>query len=486
MKKQTNILITIITLLVFLLGAKGPLFAVSAPVYTETENIDFSGRGVDEDRTTASIEDGVVKLSSNNNGYNSSAVVWTDTIDFREDIKSIIVTADSILPAGTNIRCYIVYGDQYIENRLTWGDKIRPDNLFEEVKFKIFLSTSNTSITPLLNSINITAELQDQSERGKERRDFSRMRELTKTKEILDDYYNDFGHYPIVTISKDNKTEQWRILRSILDSASRHRHNDYIRSFDEQPRGVSNEYKYGYLSNGVGSYYLLWTSLEQTDPSTAWVEDPWHGTKLGVECGPYQYCIYQNPYGNSTLAEDPVYLRDFTSENEGSANNNNNFYFSAGSFLRKNNDTKVYMEIAGKRFWLRTPSIFSSVGGSWDQVHVSNYLTSPLLKFVKKPNESKVYMVEQGFKRHILSPDVLHLYGSFGEIVAMSEGIVNALPEAKLLRAQGGDRVYYISGDTKRWITTPEILKAMGFNFSQVVEVKPRELDHYYEGQPIF
>ncbi len=488
MKKKKVLVFIIIFISLLLLTARG-IFALSGPTEIKVKEISFSGYRVNQDRTTAQINNGQVRLPGQAGAYNNSAVVWTKNIDFHEDIQYLTITADSILPAGTTIFCYVIAKDQIKEHRINFGNRVEMGKFMnlgyggsvEEIKLKLFLSTDNTNVTPILKSLTLKGELRNESQKAKKRRDYRKAYDLNKVKDLLADYYEDFGHYPVVNLNKDQKDDQWSILRSILDSASKHMGGNYLWRFPDQVEDVSTEYKYGYLTNSIGSYYILWTKLETKGFSSSYLEDSWHGMAAGVDCSAYHYCLYHDPH--NVAGDEPTYLREFGDNNGDSGNN---VYFSGGTFVRKKGDTKVYLKVAGKRVWLRTPEIFYSVGGSWDKVYVKNYLTSPKLKFIKKANGPKIYILSNGFKRHALNPDVLHLYGGYGNVVNLSSGLVNAIPDAKLLKAKNDSKVYYISEDTKRWVTTPEVLGEMNFNFSQITEVDPVELDYYYEGSPFF
>ena len=64
------------------------------------------------------------------------------------------------------------------------------------------------------------------------------------------------------------------------------------------------------------------------------------------------------------------------------------------------------------------------------------------------------------------------------------------LPEGKrAVRTKNtGDRVYLLDDDkkTRRWVTTPEILTALGFEGADVIEVTDEEMMKYQMGPAIF
>ncbi len=485
MNKQKIFLFTILSIFLLFFVAK-PIFATSAPVMEEEKNIDFNGWAINESKTTANVDSGSLTLPKSNGLYNNSAVAWTNTIGFYEDIKAIKIKGDFVRPSGTNVFCYVTYGDELKENKVAWGREYEPTTVTEDIKVKIFLSTNDRNVTPVVNNINIQVKLQDRSDSAPEKRDRDRVYDLSKVKEILNRYHNDFGHYPIVRTNKTHKEDQWRMLKDILESASEHRLGHYLWGFVDQVSGVSSDYKYGYLSNG--SYYLLWTTLEQGVFHSDYFEDSWRGSRFGVDCSEPRYCLY-SVSSNVSNVSDQSYIYEPDNNNQNLNNNQdqyNNVNFEGTSFVKGKNSDKVYLKINGKRVWMRNPDIFHSLGGKWHQLQERRHLFSSLAKFVKSPSEPDVYMIQDGLKRPLLNPDVLHLYGNFGEVMTLDEALIEALPSTKLLRAKGHTRVWYIDDNVKRWIHTPDVLRDMGYSFSQVVEVNPEELKHYQQGETFF
>jgi len=492
MKNQKIFVLTILFIFLLSFVAVPVLAVTTAPVIRREKNIDFSnGWSIDESRSRATIDSGKLVLPKYNGLYDNSAVAWTNNIGFYEDIKKITINGNFLRPSGTSVFCYITYGDQLKEHKIRWGQSFEPDVATQNIRLKIFLSTNDRNVTPTLDNINIKVELQDRSDYAPRKRDKTRVYELSQAKKVLERYYEDFGHYPIVRINQNNKDDQWRTLTSILDSASEHTYGNYLWGFVGQISGISDAYKYGYLSSSSGSYYILWSTLEQGSFHSDYLEESWRGSRLGIECDEPRYCLHSDSFKDVEFSSGNTYFYepDNNQNNNNNNNNNNNttsFNFGGVKFVKNDNSTRVYLEIAGRRIWMRSPEILFSMGGSWSQLIEKKHLFSTLAKFVKSPSEPDVYMIQEGLKRPMLNPDMLYLYGSFGEVVNLDKELIQALPETKLLRAKGNTRVWYIDGNTKRWIYTPEVLRDMGFSFDQVVEVSPEELKHYREGQPFF
>ena len=82
---------------------------------------------------------------------------------------------------------------------------------------------------------------------------------------------------------------------------------------------------------------------------------------------------------------------------------------------------------------------------------------------------------------------ILHYYGQAEEVVSFEDTkVIDLLPENYLIRGRGQTKVYFLDQKIKRWITSPEVLEKLGFDWLDVVVVEPEEVDYYAEGAPIF
>ena len=77
-----------------------------------------------------------------------------------------------------------------------------------------------------------------------------------------------------------------------------------------------------------------------------------------------------------------------------------------------------------------------------------------------------------------------------GETVPVPEEPARVLPEGKrvVTTKTQGDRVYLIDEvkKTRQWVTKPEILEGLGFEFGDVKEVDDTEFLKYQMGSPIY
>ncbi len=470
MKINKAITILIISFFVIPLFPRVAL-ALAAPIEQDYKCYTFRSSGsCDRDYSTVDYEDNKIFLREQETG-----VCWTREIRFREYIYSLIPSGVYSTPNGTQVRPSVSFEDEIQVHSLNWNVKYKPEGLYKKLRLKIFLMTDNPDVSPNVEEICLNLELQDRSERGLKKRDDTRVSELEKTKRVLSNYYNDFSNYPVVNANVSDKDRQWALFENILESASLSRRENYTRGLVDQPQGVDDEYKYGYLANNSGAYYLLWTKLENVNSEH--FQDSWQGQILDVDCTPPTYCIYSK----SDYVAEPL-LQYFDREKRTSQ-------IEQAEFIKTDNNPQVWLKLNDYRFWLRTPDVFTRAGGDWDNISLASSLGDvPLLKLVKKQDEPEVYLVTaSGFKRHMPNSQILHYYGQAEEVVSFEDTkVIDLLPENYLIRGRGQTKVYFLDQKIKRWITSPEVLEKLGFDWLDVVVVEPEEVDYYAEGAPIF
>ncbi len=101
----------------------------------------------------------------------------------------------------------------------------------------------------------------------------------------------------------------------------------------------------------------------------------------------------------------------------------------------------------------------------------------------------KVYIVNNGWKRHIVSPDIFNFYGhlGFNKVIEVEPELVNSYPESKLIRFEGGKKIYEIDkSNVKRWLNmNPDQFTASGRKWDAVFVINDKELNFYKTGVPI-
>jgi len=471
----------IIILIICLFFSAREVFALAAPIERVEWSADFQSSGaIDDSRSTTQWQYGFVSLSKQDDNYISSGVLWTGDISFYQDIRSLTLGGDYDQPGGTSILAFVNFDGDIREYSLNWGAVYYPENRVRKLRLKIFLATNNTALSPKLYKLHLEAELQDRSESGASDRDNGRVSDLKRVSEALKKYHDDFGQYPVVNCDKNDKTSQWRILKDILDYSSTYYRKDYNYGFVAQATGVDNEYQYGYLTDNLGVYYLLWTRLEEN--GSKHFKDSWKGMLFDVNCSEPTYC-FSLKIANTVPESILRHFEESQNETKPTINKITN-----ATFVREENNPRVWLRLDNHRLWLRTPEIFEKVGGVWEDVVLRPILAEiPLFKFIKKEKEAAVYLVTpSGFKRPMPDIKALNFYGQLSETVTVDDHLIDVLPDNELIRAKGDVKVYWLDQKIKRWITSPATLERLGFDFSQVVEVDPRELDYYPEGTPIF
>jgi len=78
------------------------------------------------------------------------------------------------------------------------------------------------------------------------------------------------------------------------------------------------------------------------------------------------------------------------------------------------------------------------------------------------------------------------------EKIEAKSAVKKPTPKAKknrvgeVVRTRGsGDRVYYVLKGKRQWVENPDILRKLGFDFSDVNEIEDVKLTEYDEGTPI-
>ncbi|MDD2646853.1 MAG: hypothetical protein PHV78_02660 [Patescibacteria group bacterium] len=489
-------LVVIIALLILSLSSARDVFAVATPITQTIWTANFTSKNyVNTSKTTTYWQSGFYSLPTSNGQYINSAILQTNDISFNQDILRLTISNISSLPAGTSIIPYVSFDQNVVQHTLSWGQAFAPTNRTRKLHLTLYFATNDVLVTPKLYTIYLQVEMQDRSPSGAASRDSKRISNLKSMVNIVERYHKDFQVYPIVNVDKDEKTVQWASLRSILDSATSNGYKKYNSGFIAEPQGVDSEYQYGYLTDSGGYNYLFWTQLEDSANS----KNAWLGTAFDVVCSPPIFCLSSTKVtsisegGNSSNNSFPspyvpiVPLPEENNQNQNTTNMPSESENNQNIFLRQVGDSRVWLFINDRVVWLRTPQVFQRLGGDWNDIlPIKNLNSRKLLKFVKSQSSPMVYLINSGFKRPMLNLQMLGFYGKTNEIVTISDDLINALPDDTLIRAVGDDKVYLFDQGIKRWITTPEAMVNNNFNFNDIIQVNPAELNYYPDGNPIF
>jgi len=484
----------IIILFLLFLGAVRHTSAAASPItyYYWTANFQSSS-SIDSSRSTTLWQSGYVTLAKDGNNYINSGILRTANVNVNQDILSLTVTISADLPSGTSIIPHIGFGSNNTEYAINFGSPYYPTTEETGFHLTLFLATSDASVSPKIYKIYVNTELQDRSTSGPFNRDKKRVADLKTMVNVLNRYYKDFSKYPIVNVESGDKTSQWNSLKSVLDSATNTYNKGYNYGFVSQATGVDSDYQYGYLTDSAGFNYLLWVRLEET--GSAQFKDSWLGTAFDINCAEPFFCLSSLTSASAGQTTPPsqnqnnLFIRHFAEPpNIVSILTPEELQAQGISFIKTSDSPSVWFQIKNKIILIRTPEIFQALGGLWPSIiQVSNLNSKKLVKFIKEPTNSTVYLISPtGFKRPMFDMTDLGFYGSAKEIVSVNEQTIDALPDAYLIRAQGDDKVYLIDQNIKRWITSPAVMEKLDLSFDDVVEVDPRELNYYEEGNPMF
>lgn len=110
----------------------------------------------------------------------------------------------------------------------------------------------------------------------------------------------------------------------------------------------------------------------------------------------------------------------------------------------------------------------------------------PLL--IKTADQPAVYFVSPriGGKKLILNEKAFLSYGNkWSWIKTVTPETLNRYPEIKLVKTATEPQVYYLEGQTKRLIPSPQIFNALRFKWEEILTVNQIDLDSYQTGAPL-
>ena len=161
---------------------------------------------------------------------------------------------------------------------------------------------------------------------------------------------------------------------------------------------------------------------------------------------------------------------------------------------------RVYLVAAGRRHWVPDPTTAAllDVGpGSWTDVRPEQLVPIPegqpipALRegsLIREPSGT-IYVIRNGRREWIPSPAAFVAGGyQWGAVINVPAFVVDripaVLPEATLVRAIGGSKIYEIEDGKRHWISTLELFVSRGFQWNQVTEADEDFLRSIPEGLP--
>ncbi len=176
------------------------------------------------------------------------------------------------------------------------------------------------------------------------------------------------------------------------------------------------------------------------------------------------------------------------------------------SLIRVKGDSKVYMVEDGVKQWIPSPEVLESQGLSFEDVEdvdieeADTYGTAEEVCYadgtiVQEEGADEVYVIADGEKKHITDPASFVALGyNWGNIVKVKPGILGMYklrsamktdsvhPEGALIREEGTNTVYLIEGGKKKPISTQSIFNARRLNWNKVLVISNAQMNKFQSG----
>jgi len=140
-----------------------------------------------------------------------------------------------------------------------------------------------------------------------------------------------------------------------------------------------------------------------------------------------------------------------------------------------------------------TPHVYNANYNLWYYMNKwfqKNYPDGSLLQVA---GEQGVWLIKNGERRPFYSRTALLSRFDISKIIQVSKSDIEAydigtpirFANYSLVRSIESGRTYLIDGDNKRYIESPEVFRAIGFNPEEVIDASDVEIDDYSNGQNI-
>lgn len=105
---------------------------------------------------------------------------------------------------------------------------------------------------------------------------------------------------------------------------------------------------------------------------------------------------------------------------------------------------------------------------------------------IRAKGESKIFVLFHGQKYWLRTAEIFNSYTfRWSDVKEVAPEKVNAYPDVQTIKPAGGTKVYYVHGNERRWVRTPEAFNANNFNWSRVMPVNATDLAGYKDGADI-
>jgi glucose/arabinose dehydrogenase len=183
---------------------------------------------------------------------------------------------------------------------------------------------------------------------------------------------------------------------------------------------------------------------------------------------------------SATIIELNPAQKTFQTTAVASAYQSPNNRFPDGMLIKGENDPRVYVMNRNKKHWIRTEAAFLSYGYSWGNIITLPFGTVdalPLDKLVRVKGTGTIYVInEAGYRRRILNPEILTSYGwAPGDISDINETELGTYPPTDLMLLSGTDNVYSISA--RKYVGKHDELKNIGLETASVHAVNATDFN---------
>lgn len=153
--------------------------------------------------------------------------------------------------------------------------------------------------------------------------------------------------------------------------------------------------------------------------------------------------------------------------------------------IKTERNPAIYAIIENKKHPIPNKDIFISYGYKWKDVKtVSQEVIEsyPNARLVKIPNNPTVYYLnyKRGLKKAHPSEQVFLNYGNkWNDIITINEKDLAFYKNVKLVKTKNSLKIYLLEGEKRRLVLSPAVLKNMGYEGEQIIEISSLDLESY-------
>jgi hypothetical protein len=145
---------------------------------------------------------------------------------------------------------------------------------------------------------------------------------------------------------------------------------------------------------------------------------------------------------------------------------------------------RIYKIINGKKIWIPTITAFNAQGLKWEEVKNQSDTNSYTETRLIKDTKGNIYFItNNGKKKLIINTEVFNSYGNKTEdVVEVSDEFLNSIETVKLVKENGSNKIYMITGNKKQWIKNIQAFIRLKLRWEDIDIVNSTEINTYTEG----